>query len=106
MSELFLPPARVAFLDANGQISRVWLTFLSDLMTRVGGSNAADLTSVIALLAALTISVNDDKVNAAFDGQQAQMAELQKQIDDLRLELALLNQPITTKEDVYDSVFG
>lgn len=92
---------------------------------RIGGANSSDLSVIEALLSALTISVNDDKIELAFDDSSAiiaelrkaiesmpqpidysaQIAELKKEIEELRQVVAFTQNPTATTGDAYDTVF-
>jgi len=66
MSSLDLPNIREPFIDPNtGQISRPWWIWVQQLMTRIGGSNATDLTALTALVTALlaTTRAQDNEIN-------------------------------------------
>lgn len=48
MSKLFLPNTRHKLLDANGNITHMWMAFFSDLFTRVGGFNSNTMSEAEA----------------------------------------------------------
>lgn len=71
-------PARFTFTNPDGTLTPEAARMLREWFARIGGSNATDLTAVISLLAGLTISVNDDKIDASFSDASAAFAELAK----------------------------
>lgn len=89
-TKVSLPTYRELFINSEtGQNSTFWYRFLSDLFNRVGGIEAASVTEISNLLDALTISVNDDKIEIAFINPESQIAELQKKIDALQSQSSL-----------------
>jgi hypothetical protein len=96
-----------------------------DWFIRIGGPNSTDLSTIESLLSALTISVNDDKINLAFNDSTAifaelrkaiesqqppidyssQIAEMKKEIEELRQMIAFAPTPAINAGDVYVSIF-
>lgn len=97
--------ARFAFVQPDGTLTPEAARMLREWFARIGGSNAIDLTAVISLLAALTISVNDDKIVLAFDPHAAAIADLKNEIAELRQLIAFTPPPAAASGDVYDSIF-
>lgn len=84
-------PARIP-ITSKGDIASVeFYRFLTEAIARMGGTTGNDLASVISLLAALTVSVNDDKIELAFTDHSAEIAELRKDVEDLKRQLAMVN---------------
>lgn len=118
-------PARYAFTNPDGTLTMEASRMLREWFARIGGSNASDLSAIETLLSALTISVNDDKINLAFDDSiaifaelrksvesqespidySAQIAEMKKEIEELRQMILFSAQPAAKQEDIYDTVF-
>lgn len=106
MSGLAKPNFREPWLEANGSISRYWQRFLIDLFARVGGSDAESIAAISALLSALTVSANGNKIEIIFQDSAVQISELKKEIEELRKLVAFVpQQPQQNREAVYDSIF-
>jgi len=116
---------RFAFTNADGTLTMEASRMLREWFVRIGGPNTTDLSTIESLLSALTISVNDDKINLAFNDStaifaelrkaiepqespidySAQIAELKKEIKELRQMIAFTPQPAASAGDVYETVF-
>jgi tetrahydromethanopterin S-methyltransferase subunit B len=75
---------RFAFVNADGTLTPEASRMLREWFSRIGGTSSHDVSTIADLLADLTISVNDDKINLSFDDSAAQIAELKKAVDELR----------------------
>lgn len=116
---------RFAFTNADGTLTPEASRMLREWFVRIGGPNTTDLSSIETLLSALTISVNDDKINLAFNDStaviaelhraiesqespidySAQISEMKKEIDELRQLIAFTPPPAASAGDVYDAIF-
>lgn len=78
MSDVNLPNIREPFIDQrSGQISRPWWIWLQQLMNRIGGTDSADLTAIVALLNAARLSITDLERKSGGEWEAAQsIAEL------------------------------
>lgn len=76
MSKLDLQPSRVPFLDARGEISREWRTYLQQLGTRVGGANAPTITEVGESAAQAVVAAQAAQTAAEAASDSAQEARL------------------------------
>ena len=75
---------RFQFTNSDGTLTAEASRMLRQWFARLGGTSATDLSAITTLLAELTISVNDDKINLVFDGSAAKISELKKAVDELR----------------------
>ena len=74
----FVPP-RIAFTDANGVITREWFMFLQGVFDRIGGATGTGNNTLDEFM--------------QFDVREADAGEINKQLDELRIELSLLPNP-------------
>lgn len=116
---------RFAFTNADGTLTMEASRMLREWFVRIGGPNTTDLSAIETLLSALTISVNDDKINLAFNDSTAvfaelrkavesqespidyssQIAEIKKEIEELRQMITFTSPPAASTGDVYDAIF-
>lgn len=106
MSILDLIPPRVAFTDASGKLTREGFLFLQGVFTRIGGSDADTITAITILIEALQAADRDHDTLLAFaESGTAAIAELQKQVEELRQQVTFMSAPTPKPEDIYVSVF-
>lgn len=97
--------ARFAFTNPDGTLTMEASRMFREWFARIGGSNSSDLSAIETLLSALTISVNDDKIELAFDENAVAIAELRNEIAELRQMLSFSQQTENKPSDVYTTVF-
>lgn len=98
------PESRLVLPD--GTISRDWYLFIAALLQSVGGpavgpDNGITPANLKKLIDALTVSVNDDKIEIAMVDQSA-IAELDKQFADLQISIESVALLAETRKDIED----
>jgi hypothetical protein len=98
-------PARFAFINtSDGTLTPEARRMLRGWFARIGGRDGVSAEDLAVMLAFVgPVDVWQDEIQAAPD-HGAAIAELQKQIEELRQALAFVN-PLQVKEDVYASIF-
>jgi ABC-type cobalt transport system substrate-binding protein len=80
---------RFAFTNADGTLTSEASRMLREWFVRIGGPNSTDLSAIESLLAALTVTVGGGLIDLAFTDQAAEIAELRKDVEDLKRQLAV-----------------
>jgi hypothetical protein len=107
-------PARYAFTNADGTLTPEAYRMLREWFVRIGGTNTSDLSEIESML--LNLAFNDStamfaELRKAIESQDppvdysAQIAELKKEIDELRRMIAFTSPPPVIAGDVYASIF-
>lgn len=93
-----LPQGRIPLGWAMVQGQRIpvtidaeWMQSLLALLDRSGGVAGHDISAIIDLLAAVVISVNDDKIDLSFSSHAAEISELRKSVEDLKRQIAMVS---------------
>jgi chromosome segregation ATPase len=87
MSTISLPPRREAIVQANGQVSPVWLRWFNDVLQRLGGGEVdTDLAAIVALLTEAGAEI--DELQSEYAPEPVAVREALRAVEELRGELA------------------